>query len=162
MSFALDVPHVALLVLPASAPVRRAVYELRSLGVNAHGLDVLQSERGGVYLNNTPGDLDTDPTLLVSTLASTRGIDLPELTHVFLLGIPEDRSADTYAHMAGRVGRFGKKGKVISVVEARKPHKVVAVGKAQGKKVEVKDEAGWLKHMFELLDIRPAKFEHFD
>ncbi|KAH8102525.1 hypothetical protein BXZ70DRAFT_787300 [Cristinia sonorae] len=53
LTFALEVPRVALLVLPASAGVRRAVYELRLLGVNAHGLD-------------------GNATLLVSTVACTR------------------------------------------------------------------------------------------
>ena len=165
---------MALLVLPASAAVRRAVYDLRTLGVNAHGLDILHSERGGAYLIKTPkarqlsandvnaagegANLDANPTLLVSTLASTRGLDLPELTHVFILGVPTDKSVDTYAHMAGRVGRFGRRGKVISVVEAR--DESGAAGK--GKNAVTADEVGWLKHTFEQLDITPVRYEHFD
>jgi len=104
-SFALDVPKLALLVIPSSGPVNRAVYELRRLGVNAHGL----------YF----ADEFDQATLLVGTMASTRGLDLEGLTHVFIDGIPEGpqvngKSVDTYIHLAGRI-RVGK-GRVITLV----------------------------------------------
>ena len=59
--------------------------------------------------------------MLVGTTATTRGIDLDGLTHVFIIGIPEGpqvngKSVDAYVHLAGRVGRFGKTGRVITVV----------------------------------------------
>jgi hypothetical protein len=107
----LTCPAAALLVLPSSAPVKRAVHELRTMGVNAHGLDLLSHRQR-----------TADPTLLVATLATTRGLDLPSLTHVFVLGIPEGPvvSGRQWMHTfmsSGRVGRFGRRGKVISVVE---------------------------------------------
>ena len=173
LTFALEVPHVALLVLPASAAVRRAVYDLRVLGVNAQGLDILHTERGGAFMKEVSGrsgqkqaeagvptvDLDAHPTLLVSTLATTRGLDLPELSHVFLLGTPADGSVETYAHMAGRVGRAGREGKVVSVVESG-PRLQRTAGK--GQKAEATDEVVWLQDAFEQLGIRPAKLEHFE
>jgi superfamily II DNA/RNA helicase len=60
-------------------------------------------------------------TLLVGTTATTRGLDLEGLTHVFVVGIPEGpqvngKSVDAYVHLAGRVGRFGNAGRVITVV----------------------------------------------
>jgi superfamily II DNA/RNA helicase len=120
-AFALDVPAAALLVLPSSAPVRRAVYELQSLGVNAQGLDMLGHR-----------ERTADPTLLVATLATTRGLDLPELTHVFVLGIPEGpavtgRTVDAYLHVSGRVGRFGRCGRVVSVVEGADEAKMARI-----------------------------------
>ncbi|KAI0961866.1 hypothetical protein AcW1_000832 [Taiwanofungus camphoratus] len=154
--FALDVPRLALLVLPASAPLRQVVAELCDYGVNAHSLDVFQKETGGAYLNQGSPDLAVDdPTLLVSTLASIRGLDLPELTHVFILGVPEDRPVDSYLHAAGRVGRFGRNGKVISVLEARQE-----IEKEGGKKVW-KDEPGKMQKMFAKTGIRPTKMDHF-
>lgn len=121
-AFALDVPAAALLVLPSSAPVRRAVYELQTLGVNAYGLDMLDHHR----------ERKADPTLLVATLATTRGLDLPSLTHVFVLGIPEGpavtgRTVDAYLHVSGRVGRFGRSGKVVSVVEGEDEAKMARI-----------------------------------
>jgi len=105
--FALDVPKLGLVVIPSSGPVNRAVYELRRLGVNAQGL-------------NVENRVD-QATLLVGTTATTRGLDLDGLTHVFIVGIPEGpqvngRSVDAYVHLAGRVGRFGNVGRVITVV----------------------------------------------
>lgn len=164
LAFALDVPRVALLVLPGSAAVRRAVFDLRSLGVNAHGLDVLQTERGGAYLEKNVKDGDAanvNPILLVSTLASTRGLDLPEMTHEFLLGIPGDRSADTYAHMAGRVGRFGRTGKVVTVIETV-PRGLNRVPSKVGKTEVSTDEIAWLWDIYSQLGITPVVFEHFD
>ncbi|CAA7259950.1 unnamed protein product [Cyclocybe aegerita] len=131
--FALDVPSAALLVVPSSAPVQRAVYELRRLGVNAHGLDLLAEERGRAYLNHGgDGVVRANPVLLVATLATTRGLDLPELTHVFVLGLPcgpsvNGRAVDAYMHIAGRVGRFGRRGRVVSVVAEAERAKAVRI-----------------------------------
>ena len=115
--FATDVPRVALLVLPASAPVQRAVYDLRMLGVNAFGLDLLAIDRGRKHLiGGSRRGIEENPTLFVSTTASTRGLDLPYLTHVFVWGVQD---MNTYVHVAGRVGRFGRGGKVISVLQEK-------------------------------------------
>ena len=106
--FATAVPKVGLLVLPASAPVQRAVHELRELGINAFGLDVqTEGHRGGIEEN---------PTLLVATTATIRGIDLPDLSHVFIWGVVD---ANSYLHASGRVGRFGRKGRVVSVFDEK-------------------------------------------
>ncbi|KAF9462129.1 P-loop containing nucleoside triphosphate hydrolase protein [Collybia nuda] len=141
-TFALEVPSMALLVLPSTAPSQRAVYELREMGVNAHGLDVLGRNKG-------QGDLGVrdNPILLVSTMATTRGMDLRELTHVFMLGIPESgkmngRTVDGYVHIAGRVGRFGGGGKVITVIE-------------QGEELK-------MKRILETIETRPVELELFD
>ena len=106
--FATAVPKVALLVLPASAPVQQAVYNLRALGINAFGLDLESSNRGGVEEN---------PTLLVATSATVRGIDLPDLSHVFIWGVVDSNS---YLHASGRVGRFGRKGRVVTVLDEKR------------------------------------------
>lgn len=154
--FALEVPRVALLVLHGSAPVERAVYDLRALGVNAHGLDVLSSERGGAYLLQKGTAPASNPALLVSTLATTRGLDLPDLTHVFVLAPGDALNSDVYLHAAGRVGRFGRGGKVITVVEA--PH---VVRLANGKRKTV-DEPNRLQRIYNRIGITPVKLEHFE
>ncbi|KAI0756711.1 P-loop containing nucleoside triphosphate hydrolase protein [Daedaleopsis nitida] len=156
-AFVLDVPSVALLVLPSDAPVMRAVHDLRLLGVNAHPLDVVKEENGRTHLMRRDFDSTAEnPTLLVSTLASTRGLDLPELSHVFILGILDGGAVDSYLHVAGRVGRFGRGGKVISVVADR--HEVL---EANGKK-KTRDEPQLMGNMFKKMGIRPVKFEEFD
>lgn len=155
-AFALDVPSLALLVLPASAPLLEVVTALRGFGVNAHGLNIHASETRNAFLMHNSADPPTDsPVLLVSTLASTRGIDLPHLTHVFILGVPEDRPVDTYVHAAGRVGRFGRSGKVVSVLEARH---LTAMKRG---KPGWKDEPKKMREVFKMMGVRPTKLDHF-
>ncbi|KAG1757687.1 P-loop containing nucleoside triphosphate hydrolase protein [Suillus lakei] len=147
----------ALLVVPATTSVRRVIFELNQLGVNAHGLDLVDNEAGRAHLLSKNSDIpDENPTLLVSTLATTRGIDFPALTHVFLLGLPEGRTGDVYQHVAGRVGRFGRRGKVITILEGRREN--------EGKKgkVSVRDDSKKMDMMLKKLGIPATKLEHFD
>ncbi|MGT2832794.1 DEAD/DEAH box helicase [Streptococcus halotolerans] len=55
-----------------------------------------------------------DLTLLLATDLVARGIDIDNLETVINFDIPRDR--DTYTHRAGRTGRMGKEGQVISLV----------------------------------------------
>ncbi|KAG5735953.1 ATP-dependent rRNA helicase RRP3 [Termitomyces sp. T112] len=160
-AFALDVPSVALLVLPSSSPVQRAVYELREMGVNAHRLDLLTGEKGRSHLLKGGGNGQDNPTLLVSTLATTRGLDLPELTHVFIMGIPDGpkvngRTIDAYVHLAGRVGRFGRGGKVITVVE-----KEGDVEEGENRERGVSQGSKMLR-ILATIEETPTAFVHFD
>jgi len=51
---------------------------------------------------------------LVATDVAARGIDIPELSHVFLYEVPDDQ--ESYIHRAGRTGRAGASGTAISLV----------------------------------------------
>ena len=51
--------------------------------------------------------------LLVATDLAARGLDIPDITHVVNFSIPE--SAEVYLHRAGRTGRAGKSGAVVSI-----------------------------------------------
>ncbi|KAG2369431.1 P-loop containing nucleoside triphosphate hydrolase protein [Suillus spraguei] len=156
-TFALDVPNIALVVIPATTSVRRVIFELNQLGVNAHGLDLVDNEAGRAHLLSKDKDIpDENPTLLVSTLATTRGIDFPALTHVFLLGLPEGRAGDVYQHVAGRVGRFGRRGKVITIVEGRRENE------GKNGKVCVRDDSKKMDIMLKKLGISVTRLEHFD
>lgn len=52
--------------------------------------------------------------LLVATDVAARGIDIADLSHVFLYDVPED--PESYIHRAGRTGRAGAAGVAISLV----------------------------------------------
>ena len=54
--------------------------------------------------------------VLIATDVAARGIDIPDVSHVFNFDMP--RTADIYLHRIGRTGRAGKKGIAISLVEA--------------------------------------------
>ena len=70
-------------------------------------------ERGAVLRQFRDGKTQ----LLLATEVAARGLDIPALTHVFNFDLPTD--ADHYLHRAGRTGRSGKPGTVISLVTER-------------------------------------------
>ena len=51
---------------------------------------------------------------LVTTDVASRGLDFDQVTHVIQLDIP--RKSEGYIHRAGRTGRMGKSGTVVSIV----------------------------------------------
>lgn len=53
---------------------------------------------------------------LVATDVAARGIDIDELSHVFIYSTPD--SPEDYIHRAGRTGRSGRGGHVVSLVGA--------------------------------------------
>jgi ATP-dependent RNA helicase DeaD len=55
--------------------------------------------------------------LLIATEVAARGLDIPDVTHVFNYDIPAD--ADAYVHRIGRTGRMGRKGDAITFVTPR-------------------------------------------
>ena len=135
-SFALDVPKLALLVLPQQYSVAKTVEELKALGADARamGLDTiaLQTDRS---TTPTPADqipisdanitaeaTEDEPILLVSSTFNVRGLDFPTLTHVFILGPTCIETKEAYDHIAGRVGRFGRSGKVVTFAKGFGEH----------------------------------------
>ncbi|KAJ3118403.1 hypothetical protein HDU96_001921 [Phlyctochytrium bullatum] len=56
--------------------------------------------------------------LLVVPEFIARGLDLPEATHVIIVGPPS--SPASYLHMSGRVGRFGRAGSAITILGGRR------------------------------------------
>jgi ATP-dependent RNA helicase DeaD len=53
---------------------------------------------------------------MVTTDVASRGIDIEDLSHVFIFSAPD--SPEQYIHRAGRTGRVGKSGRAISLVSA--------------------------------------------
>lgn len=85
---------------------------LQRFGYDADDLtsDLAQNVREKVLERVRQGQL----RFLVATDVAARGIDLPELSHVFQYEPPEDPEA--YIHRAGRTGRAGGSGTAITLV----------------------------------------------
>ena len=74
--------------------------------------------------------LDGRCRMAVTTEMGARGLDLPGLTHVVNLELPTDVSH--YVHRAGRCGRAGAPGTVLSVVPQNKAFVVTKLANALG------------------------------
>jgi ATP-dependent RNA helicase DeaD len=72
--------------------------------------DLSQGSREQVLQRVRDGQL----RILVATDVAARGIDIPELSHVFQYEPPEEPEA--YIHRAGRTGRAGASGRAITLI----------------------------------------------
>ena len=106
-------PASAIIFCNTKATVHFVTAVLHGFGFNADELsaDLSQSRREDVLSRLRKGTI----RFLVATDVAARGIDIPELSHVFLYEPPDDR--ESYIHRAGRTGRAGAAGVVISLVD---------------------------------------------
>ncbi len=106
-------PASAIIFCNTKATVHFVTAVLQGFGFDADELsaDLSQSRREDVLSRLRKGTI----RFLVATDVAARGIDIPELSHVFLYEPPDDR--ESYIHRAGRTGRAGAAGVVISLVD---------------------------------------------
>lgn len=92
-------------------------------GLNAapiHG-DLDQSHR----MKTLSGFRDGDVRFLVASDVAARGLDIPNVSHVFNFDIPGH--AEDYVHRIGRTGRAGRKGKAFSIATPMDEKQLAAV-----------------------------------
>jgi superfamily II DNA/RNA helicase len=90
-----------------------------------HG-DMEQSARLAALDQFRKGEL---PILVASDVAA-RGLDIPEVSHVFNFDVPHH--ADDYVHRIGRTGRAGRLGTAISLVSPSDQKSMIAIEKLIG------------------------------
>ena len=73
-------------------------------------------------------------TLLVASDVAARGLDIPDVSHVFNYDIPHH--AEDYVHRIGRTGRAGRKGAAYTLVARGDEKSLAAIEKLIGKAVE--------------------------
>jgi superfamily II DNA/RNA helicase len=78
--------------------------------------------------------------ILVASDLATRGLDIPEVSHVFNFNIPEE--SENYLHRVGRTGRIGNAGVAVSIIAKRE----LPLVKIHEKKLKIKMHP---KEMFE-------------
>lgn len=108
---ALDVKR-ALLFVEQQGRLEMVLEKLQHHGVKVAGLrkDAGKQERKEALEAISKGKI----SLLVATDLAARGLDIPGVTHVINLDFPDE--PQTYLHRAGRTGRAGQEGMVISLV----------------------------------------------
>lgn len=104
--------------------VHELVEWLQAAGIQSCWLEgeMVQAKRNEAIKRITDGRVN----VLIATDVAARGIDIPDVTHVFNFDLP--RTADVYLHRIGRTGRAGRKGTAISLVEA---HDNLLLGKIE-------------------------------
>ncbi len=114
---------------------KREVAQLhRSLvrhGFNAAALhgDMDQSARTAALDGFRRGDT----TLLIASDVAARGLDIPDVSHIFNFDVPHH--ADDYVHRIGRTGRAGKTGTAITIVSPADGKSVAAIEKLIGQSI---------------------------
>ena len=73
-----------------------------------------------------PGEV----TLLVASDVAARGLDIPDVSHVYNFDVPHH--ADDYVHRIGRTGRAGRAGVAITIVAPSDTKNVAAIEKLIG------------------------------
>jgi ATP-dependent RNA helicase DeaD len=105
-------PDAAIIFANTRREVQYLAAFLRNFGHDAAEIssDLTQKAREKVMGKLRSGEL----RFLVATDVAARGIDISDLSHVFMYDIPQDR--EYYIHRAGRTARAGKTGVAISIV----------------------------------------------
>jgi superfamily II DNA/RNA helicase len=71
--------------------------------------------------------------LLVASDVAARGLDIPEVSHVFNFDVPHH--PDDYVHRVGRTGRAGRAGTAISIVTPPDQKSIAAIEKLIGQNI---------------------------
>ena len=105
-------PHQAIIFCNTKDRVFYVTTVLQRFGYNADSLssDLSQKVRDQVLNRVRDGKV----RFLVATDVAARGLDIPDLSHVFQYEPPDDPEA--YIHRAGRTGRAGASGTAITLV----------------------------------------------
>ncbi|MGW9230388.1 DEAD/DEAH box helicase [Pseudorhizobium sp. NPDC055634] len=77
---------------------------------------------------------DNNITLLVASDVAARGLDIPDVSHVFNFDVPIH--AEDYVHRIGRTGRAGRSGKAFTLVTRSDTKYLDAIEKLIGEKIE--------------------------
>jgi len=89
------------------ADIARKISEpLRNIFWGKHSISVLLPD-GSEPIKSLHAFRDNKTSMLIATASSSRGLDLPAVTHVYSTFVPSEEEAEEYIHMAGRLGRIG-------------------------------------------------------
>jgi ATP-dependent RNA helicase DeaD len=118
-------PDSAIIFANTKRDVRYIAEFLQNRGYNADQIsgDLAQKAREKVMKRIRDGEL----RLLVATDVAARGIDISDLSHVFIYDVPQDR--EYYIHRSGRTARAGKSGVVIALATFLEEPDLKAIGR---------------------------------
>jgi len=131
-------PRKALVFTGRSWDAGKIAFELQRRGIPAAGLF------GGMGKGDRKSALDRfrsgKARVLVSSDLAARGLDIPGVSHVVALDVGED--PDAYVHRAGRTGRAGGRGTMVSIGDEVEMRRLAALEKRLGIAVQPKELRG--------------------
>jgi superfamily II DNA/RNA helicase len=99
---------------------------------------------GGMDKKGRKGAVDAfragNISVLVASDLAARGLDIPGISHVIALDVPDDGEA--YIHRAGRTGRAGRRGVMVSIGDEREMRRLAALEKKLGITVRPRELRG--------------------
>lgn len=130
---AMEEPTAALIFCRTRAEVDEITERLAGRGHRAEALHggLSQEQRSRVVERMRAGSV----TLVVATDVAARGLDIDLLTHVINLDVPS--SPEVYVHRAGRVGRAGRMGVVITIVHPRDQRALANIERMASRKIRI-------------------------
>lgn len=96
---------------PDEAEAKASIAKLRDALWGEHKVCVLLPKTGVNPLQMMQDFKNGETSVMIATPNSVRGLDFPDLSHVYTLYLPNDDPRE-YVHLAGRVGRVGQMGSV--------------------------------------------------
>ncbi|WP_455474680.1 DEAD/DEAH box helicase [Bartonella sp. B30(2025)] len=85
-------------------------------------------------MNTLANFKDNKLTLLVASDVAARGLDIPDVSHVFNYDVPTH--AEDYIHRIGRTGRANRSGKAFTIVTKADQKYISAIEKISNEKIE--------------------------
>ena len=82
---------------------------------------------------------DNEITLLVASDVAARGLDIPNVSHIFNFDVPTH--AEDYVHRIGRTGRAGRSGEAITIATRAEGKYIDAIERLIGKAIIRADDA---------------------
>ncbi|MDA2809778.1 DEAD/DEAH box helicase [Nocardiopsis sp. RSe5-2] len=126
-------PGAAIVFCATREEVERVTEAMNARGRRA---EALHGGMGQEHRDRVMGRLRSGAAdLLVATDVAARGIDVDHLTHVVNFGLPA--APESYVHRTGRVGRAGREGVALTVIEPRDQRRLKAVRRATASPIEV-------------------------
>jgi len=121
----LENPDSAIIFCNTKRRVEYLSLYLQNYGFDARGLsgDLSQKDREQVMEQIRSARL----RFLVATDVAARGIDISDLSHIFMYDVPMD--PEYYVHRAGRTARAGKTGKVVALATITDEHTLKSIAK---------------------------------
>lgn len=134
----LENPDSAIIFVNTKKRAEYLTLYLQNYGFHAQGLsgDLSQKDRDRVMAEIRSGQI----RFLVATDVAARGIDISDLSHIWMYDVPLD--PEYYVHRAGRTARAGKTGKVITFATVTDEHILKSISKKFGLDLDRVPEPG--------------------